>query len=218
MHKIVGGAFKALMVSGILLIVSMTLMYLVQVIDVTYRVRAVAQSMQTDIAKNNCLKPSSARLYGTLLQDIEDSFNSNEKGFNAGVVNAIGFNCGTYDSNKVSLYPNNSPTATATAKKQAEVIADVMDEDSKHKSKVVEKTTDYDSGKTNIISSVNIAGQYGDISVLDIKITFRALKFSGAAENMFRQDDTNDFRRGYVLVDTDLTYAIPLLKYITVEK
>ncbi len=218
MHKIVGGAFKALMVSGILLIVSMTLMYLVQVIDVTYRVRAVAQSMQTDIAKNNCLKPSSAKLYGTLLQDIENSFNSNEEGFNAGVVNAIGFNCGTYDSNKTKMYKDG--TATEVAKDHAERIAGVMGTDSngKSKSNIVEEPTKYDSSKNNIISSVNIAGQYGDISILDIKITFRVLNWVGLPNTMYHSDYQGKFKRSYILVDTDLTYAIPLLKYITVEK
>lgn len=215
MQKLVSGVFKTLMVSGILLIVSMTLMYLVQVIDVTYKVRAVAQSMQTDIAKNNCLKPNSAKLYGTLLNNIENSFNSKEKGFGAGVVNAIGFNCGSYDSSKESLY--NKGTATDVAKEQAERIAGAMCEDASggKKTQVVNDAKDYDSSKNNVISSVNIAGQYGDISVLDIKITFRALKWIGLPHTMYNSDH---FYRDYVLVDSNLTYAIPLLKYITVEK
>ena len=63
MHKIVTGAFKALLTSTVLLIVSITLLYIVQILNVTYRVSAIAQSMQTDISRNNCLTPNSAKMF-----------------------------------------------------------------------------------------------------------------------------------------------------------
>lgn len=230
MHKIVTGAFKALITSTTLLIVSITLLYIVQIFSVTYRVSAIAQSMQADISRNNCLTPNSAKMFNSLLQGIAKDFGGDDTGDNISgstVVYTIGFNCKSdsvdYD-NRDYATSTTGDTATEAASKYAQeklmgsgtngVLADAV---------LVNDVTSYNKDKINVITSTNVAGQYGDISVLNIRVTYNALTWFGSGQKSarFNRDEASGkqgISRGFTRYNMDFTYAVPLLKYITVEK
>lgn len=230
MHKIVTGAFKALLTSTVLLIVSITLLYIVQILNVTYRVSAIAQSMQTDISRNNCLTPNSAKMFNALLQGIAEDFGGDESGDNISgstVVYTIGFNCNNddldYDDRDyVDDDEGADATEAATHYAQDKIIGGgahgVLSS-----AKLVDEVGDYDKDEINVITSTNVAGQYGDISILNIRVTYNALTWFGSGQKSarFNRDEASGkegISRGFTRYNMDFTYAVPLLKYITVEE
>ena len=230
MHRIVTGAFKALFTSTILLIVSITLLYVVQIFNVTYRVSAIAQSMQTDISRNNCLTPNSAKMFNALLQGIAEDFGGDTAGDNISgstVVYTIGFNCNNDDLDYDDRdYPadgsGNDATEAATTYARDRLIGNggngVLRD-----AKLVDEVSDYDKDNINIITSTNVAGQYGDIAILNIRVTYNALTWFGSGQKSARvnRDEASGregISRGFTRYNMDFTYAVPLLKYITIEE
>ena len=230
MHKIVTGAFKALLTSTVLLIVSITLLYIVQIFNVTYRVSAIAQSMQTDISRNNCLTPNSAKMFNALLQGIAKDFGGKKSGDNISgstVVYTIGFNCKNDDLNYddrdyTSDGSGRNATESATTYARDKLIGSGASGVLKD-AELVDEVSDYNKDKINVITSTNVAGQYGDISVLNIRVTYNALTWFGSGQKSARlnRDEASGrqgISRGFTRYNMDFTYAIPLLKYITIEE
>ena len=132
------------------------------------------------------------------------------------VVYCIGFNCndGTTNYDKQSGYQGGrSATYVATQYARNNLKTGALSD-----ANIATNSSEYKQDRTNLISSVNLAGQYGDIAILDIRVTYNALTWFGNRTKVaYENAGEEGIVRGFTRYNIDFTYAVPLLKYVTVE-
>ena len=79
MNKFVYSIFKAILISMIMFMVFDVALYLYRVFTLNQKIESISVSMQAVVSENNYMPKENAIIYSSMLQDLMESYNRDDK-------------------------------------------------------------------------------------------------------------------------------------------
>lgn len=191
MNKFVYSIFKAILISMIMFMVFDVALYLYRVFTLNQKIESISVSMQSVVSENNYMPKENAIIYSSMLQDLMESYNRDDK-----FIMAMDWN-----------YKDNVSTDTVLP----EITA----------TRILYENNNISESSVDVVSKcMGQPADYGDIQTIQIRVIVRQPFwdfFTGSGD----MDGQNVGVEKVNLSDSDMrhttmltyTYFVPCLRY-----